>query len=824
MMVATELRPALRSLRRSPGFTLVALLTLALGIAAATAIFTLLDRVVLQPLPYPEPEQLVHLDSPVPGYQAGAAWGLSDAGYFYFREHARSFQELGATTGAMGGPGQANLVSDAGAQRIALAPVTATLLEVLRARPAHGRLIGPEDDRPGAAPVALLGHGFWRRQFGGDPGVVGTTIDLDGVPAEVVGVLAPGFDLPDQRTDVWTPLQLNPAGEPVNWHRLVVVGRLRDGVAPEQAGEELARLTTHFEEQFPNAYGGGFVRETGFTTRVTPLRDQVVGDTRGVLWMLFGAVGLVLLIACANVANLFLVRAEARRREIAIRTALGATGQRLARFTLAESLLLTLLAAALAIPLADAAVRLLLAVAPAGLPRLDEVGVGARAALFAVGVALLAGVVFGLIPLLRRGALFATIRDGGRTSGGAGGRQATRRLLVVGQVALALVLLAGAGLLLRSFQELRGVQPGFDAENVLTFEISLPPARYGDERGGYEPVFAFHREFLARLEAIPGVQSAGATTRLPLKDTEGCAVVFLEDRPLAPGQQPPCVATPTLIPGFFETLRIPVRGHVPTWGEIDRNPEGVVLTRALADRLWPGEDPIGKGIKGNGARPPFYRVVGVTGDFRGEGLERGPSEAVYFPMRPLQGTWLWSPPFVATVVVRAGTTDPRALLGPVRAALAGMDPTVPIAGVQTMQSVVDRSMARLSLIMVLLGLAAGMALLLSVIGLYGVIAYLVAQRWVELGIRMALGARPADVVALVMRQGMAMTLLGIGIGLTAALASTRLLAGLLYGVTATDPVAFAGMAVLLAGVALLACYLPARRAVRVDPMVALRSD
>lgn len=816
-----NLRYALRSLRRSPGFTAVAVLVLALGIGATTAIFALLDSVALRPLGFPDAERLVWIESPVPGVGGSqrAAWGLSPAGYFHLRDENRTLDALGVYAGAFGAT-QSTITGAGEPRRVASAVVSASLFDVLRARPALGRLLGPDDDRPGAPRVAVISHGFWQQEFGGDPGVVGSVLQVSDAPVEVVGVLEPGIELPDRRADIWFAHQLDPAARPVNTHYLAAAGRLKPGVSAAEAERDLVRLTNRFPELFPTAYDEGFMRETGFTTSVIPLRDHVIGNIARVLWVLLGAVGLVLLIACANVANLFLVRAEARRRELAVRSALGAGRGQLAGHYLTEGVLLALVAGTLGLVLADVGIRLLLALAPTGIPRLEEVGLGGAAVGFAAAVSLGAGVVFGLFPVLRARIDLAALRDGGRNISLSPRQHRVRAGLVIGQVALAVVLLAAAGLMLRSFQQLRRVEPGFDAEGVLTLEVAISPGRYGS----YESVNRFYRDLIERIEALPGVVSAGAAQVLPLKEMGFCSVVFVEDKPLDSGKEPPCVGTHQATPGYFEALGIPVVGRTPDWLDMERAAGDVVVTKALAERFWPGEDPIGKGIKGNSSRPPFYRVVGVTGELRGEGLDRAASEAVFFPMLPLAGASLWSPPRAMNLVVKTRAAHPAELTGAIRRVLDEIDPAVPIGAVQTMEEVVSRSMLRTTFAMLLLGIAAGIALLLGAVGLYGVIAYVVGRREQEIGVRVALGAESAQVARLVVGQSLRLALAGVGAGLVAALAVTRVLRALLFEVSPTDPVTLGAVVLVLVTVALLASWLPARRAARVDPMVALRSE
>ncbi|MCP3097875.1 ABC transporter permease [Myxococcus sp. K15C18031901] len=816
-MVRRETRQALRSLARGPAFAVMAVLTLALGLGATTALYSVVDAVVLRPLPYAAPDRLVWLDSPVPGLAPDARWDLSEAGFLYFTREARGFAALGALDTYNG-----SLVADEGALRVDVALVSAGLMEVLRARPALGRLITPDVDTPGAPRVAVLGYDFWVRQYGADPRVIGTMVRLDDEPTEVIGVMAQGLQLPDDAVDVWRPLGLDPSSPPENSHWVRAIGRLKEGVPLEQAQAELAALTTRLPELFPSAYKESFMRETGFRTQATPLARHVVGDVDRMLWILLGSVGLVLLIACANVANLFLVRSDARRRELAVRSALGAGRWDLAWHALTESLLVCLVACVLGLLLAYGALRLLVALEPSGLPRLREVGLGWHGVVFAGGLAVLAGTAFGLLPLLWSGKDLARLRESGRGLTSSRQRNLVRGGMVVGQVGLAVVLLAAAGLMLRSYWTLHRVDPGLEPRNVLTFDIVLPRTRYTS----YDEVNRFHREFLARLEALPGVTSASVSTHLPLRRFGGCAAMFAEGMSLDTDKQP-CITSPAVGPGYFKALGVPlIQGRELTWDDLEQKADGVVVTKALADRLWPGQDPLGKGIRGNGRAPPYYRVVGVTGALRADGLDQPPSEAVFFPLAPAEGRPLWGPRRSPTVVVRTGTSRPESLTPEVRRILAEMDAAVPLANVQTMERVVAKSpsVARASFTLFLLGIAGGMALLLSAVGLYGVISFIVGQRRGELGIRLALGARAAQVAGMVVLQSLRFTGLGLVLGLLGALAMGKVLSALLFEVSATDPFVLAGVCALLVTLAVLASYGPARRAARVDPAEVLRSE
>lgn len=807
----SDLRLALRQLRRRPGFTLTAVLTLALGIGATTALFTVVRSVVLAPLPYEAPEELVVLDSPVPKLAPDAVWGLSEAAYFHFRDETTTLAELGAFSTTT-----ASLAGDIEARRVARALVTRSLLTTIRARPALGRLFTAEEDGPGGPDVAVLGHEFWVRAFGADSSVVGTVIDLEAVPYEIVGVMAPGIHLPDHQVNVWTPRQLDPLRAPVNSHWLRVLGRLHPDRRVAAAQDELNRLTARLPELFPRAYYPGFIERYGFRTRVRPLHAAVVGDMARVLWLLFGAVGLVLVIATANVLNLFAVRTEGRRQELAVRTALGAGRGRLARQGVVEGVALALVAGLLGLLLADAGIWLLLALSPSQLPRLAEVSLGWRSTTFALGTALVVGAVVGMLPMLR-GA--APVRDALGTRSIPRGQHVTRRVLVGAQVALAVVLLAAAGLMVRSIARLAAVEPGFEPANTVTVDLALPFARYRS----YEDVARFYRDLTARVEGLPGVQVAGAGP-LPLEDFGGCTLIFVEDQPVPEDERPRCVNTQLAAPGYFDALGIPLRGRAPTWGETESAVAGVVVTDALARRLWPDDDPIGKGVRGNGWGQPFYRVVGVTAPLRAEGLDQAATETVFYPIVPLEGAPLWSPPRSMTLVIRTDGAGVESLARPVRRILAELDASIPIGRVTTMGAVVGQSYGQRTFSMLLLGIAAGMALVLSVVGLYGVVAYVVSQRTKEIGIRMALGAQTRDVASGTVRDALVLAGAGCAVGLLGALLVTRALRAVLFEVSPTDPWTLAGATGLLLAVAAIASLIPARRAARIDPMEALRHE
>lgn len=830
--VVREFAHAARVLRRSPTFSLVALSTLALGIGATTAIFMVLDAVVLRPLPYRNSEELVSVLQPatVPG-SGDQKWGMSSAGYFHFKANNATLSDLGGyrTSGV-------TVTGEGGAETVQAGMITASIFSTLQARPAMGRLILPADDQPGAAPVVVLSHAFWQRRFGADPGVVGTMLPTAEGAMEIVGVAEPGLTLPKPGpfgstanlagfgVDVWLAMRLDPAARPQNSHQYSGIGRLKPGVTAEMAQADFQAMTARFPELFPTAYSAGFMEQYRFRAGVIPLRDEVLGPSLGpTLWMLFGAVGLVLVIALANVANLFLVRMEARRRESAIRTALGADRPRMLALFLSESLLLTLVAGAVGLALAWVGLRSLLVIAPTNIPRLAGVTLGWEAVAFALGLSVVAGVVLGLMPLARTRVDVGGLREGGRGLTSGPGPRRVRSTLVVAQVALALMLLAAAGVMLKSVARLRGVEPGLDPTGVLTVSISIPFSQYGTLDEGV----AFHRQLHERIAALPGVALVGASTALPLRDFGGCSVVFREGRPYGPDEQTPCVATPRATPGFFAAMGITVEGTAPAWSDVDSRSGAVVVSRALADRLWPGEDPIGKGITTNGGPDsPFgyYRVTGVIPELRADGLDQPPTEVVFYPASERVAGVQWGALHDLEYAIKTTLADPVSLVGAIRQVVTELNPDVPLVSPATMQAAVDQSMARTSFVMTLLSLAGAMALLLSAVGIYGVISYLVAQRRGEIGVRMALGARVPQVARLVVGQSLALVAIGVALGLVGAMVGMRLLQAVLYDVSPTDPAILATVSGIMLAIAALASLGPARRAARVEPVEVLRAE
>ena len=827
-----DLRYAIRTLAKSPGFTLVAVVTLGLGIGATTAVYTALERVVLDPLPYPESGRLVQLKSAVPAVGAGTEWDVSEGAWWFFGREAHTIDGLGAYR-----RGGANLVGPDGPERARTAQLTAGTLQLLGAHATLGRLFDEHDDVVGGPPVAVVSQAFWRRRLGGDTHVIGTTVSIYEQPVEIIGVMASGVDLPPVagvpaamlETDVWLPLRLNPTGPFWNAHtQFRTIARLKRGVALEDAQAEFTSLTNRLPDAVPNAYPRGWIERNGFATRLYPLKSYVIGDVSKTLWILFGAIGVVLIIVYANVANLFLVRAEVRRREIAIRSALGAGARAIARHFLAESLVLSLAGGALAMVLALWGMSALTHLAPEGVPRLRALQPDASVMLFALGLVLLGAIALAALPALRArravrlGEL--TQLERGPTVGHES--QRIRSGLVVAQVALALVLVVGAGLLVESLRRLRSVDLGIQPHGVLTAQLYLPPQRYDS----LPKMWRFYSAALERLRAVPGVTAAGLTSDLPLEGGFGCTVQGFEDaavyQRVADAGATLCAGQEPTSPGYFEAMGIPVfHGRGLMQDDMDHPERGsVVVSKSFAERFWPGEDPIGKGVSPNGfTKQQFYRVVGVVGDVYSESAAGTRGLAIYYPVLRIPGTAGWWPNPV-TLVIKTRLDDPVSQLPAIQAAIREVDPSIPVAAVETMDAIVDRSMAQLSFAMMLLAIAGSAALLLAAVGLYGVVSYIVTRRTGEIGVRMALGAEPGQVARLVVSGSVRLALVGSVCGIIAALVFSRVLRGLLFGVQPTQPLTYLAGALLLGTVAALAAYLPARRAARVDPMIALRNE
>jgi predicted permease len=800
-----DIRYAFRRLRKSPGFAAVAILTLALGIGANSAIFSVVNAVLLRSLPYADAERLVLVTHVT---NTGDRAPMSPANFRDVRREVRSLEELsfwtysGSTLTGVGDP-----------VRLEGAGVGAHFFEVMKAAPLLGRTFRPDENEPGRNRVAVLGHGVWRQRFGSDPRIVGRTLTLDGEPYEVVGVMPEEFSFPSNR-DLWVPQEYNADfvadASRGSWF-ITAIGRLKPGVPHEQVARDVEALASRLKRQYPESNA-----EVGMTS--VSLYEQMVGGVRVSLLVLLGAVGLVMLIACANVANLLLARAAAREGEVAVRVALGAGRGRLMRQLLAESMVLAVLGGVAGLVLAVWGTGALVALDPEGIPRLGEVRVDGTVAAFTLGVSLLAGVLFGLVPAVQvtRSGVFGSLREGGRGALSGRGSARMRNTLVVAEMALAVMLLAGAGLLIRSFVRLQSVDPGFRTEGALSFTLSLPEAAY---RG--EPArAAFYDRLQERLAALPGVREAAAVSELPMGGSARLLTFEVEGaEPVQPGREPVSQIL-RATPGYFRAMGIPVeRGRAIAPEDRAGAPRVMLMNREAARRFFPGQDPVGRRIRlalGDDTTTVSWEVVGVVGDVRQFGVGEDPEPAMFFPQAQ-------APEGSMGVVLRTAVA-PLSVAGAVRREVKALDPDLPVNDLQPLEQLTAESVSQPRFYMLLLSIFAGVALALAAIGIFGVISYGVAQRTREIGVRVALGADPASVLHIVVGGALGLAGLGVGIGVLGALAGTRVLSGLLFGVTATDPATYAGVAALLMGVAALASWLPARAATRVDPAIALRAE
>jgi predicted permease len=797
-----DLRYGLRSLRTDPGFTAVVLLTLALGIGASTAIFSVVNGVLLRPLPYAEPERLVRLFEKIERQAMSSdRMEIAPANFLDWRAQCQSFSDISAY-----GFDDLALAGDQEAENIASAFVSANLFSMLGVNPIMGRVFNVEEDQPGHDSVALLSHGLWQRRFGADPKVIGQKILLDGNTYTVIGVMPPGFQFP-KNTELWTPLALNANQVKMREaHFLKAVARLKSDVSIEKAREEMNGMAGRLAEQFPQT-------NQNWGVTVAPLFEEEVGMIRPALLLLLGAVSLVLLIACVNVANLLLARATVRQSEIAIRLALGASRWRIIRQLLSESLLLALFGGSAGLLLALWGVDALLALAPGDLPRLDEVSLDGRVLSFAFIVSFLTGITFGLIPALQASKpdLQTVLKEGSRKTTGGRSRRWALNSLVVAEVTLALIVLIGAGLLINSFLRLQQVNPGLNTERVLTVKLTPPSARYAGQ-DSREQRLNFYNRLIPRLVSLPGVEAVGGIDSLPLG---GSGRVWRLRK--AEEEQAGFAATfQVVISDYFNVMGIQLKqGRLFTDSDRYGALPVAVINETMARRFWPNENATGKRIVIRNEE--FQReIIGVVNDVKHFGLDREAEPEMYVPFNQFAIDLI-------PLVIRT-KNDPAQLISAVRTEVGGVDPMVAISKIRTMPQVLSESLAQRRFSVLLLGIFAAVALALATVGIYGVISYDVSQRTHEIGIRMALGAQRSDLLGLVVKKGMALALIGIAIGLVASLAVTRLMASLLFGISATDPATFALVALLLSIVALLACYIPARRAAIVDLIVALRHE
>jgi putative ABC transport system permease protein len=792
-----DLRLAIRSLTKAPGFALAAILTLALGVGATSAIFSVVNGVVLRPMPYPDPESLVMVWEITP--QSGQ-FSVAPANFFDWRRQATTFEGLAAL-----GNSDVTLQGPNGPEQVPAAFVSPEFFKVMGVHPAMGRGFTREEETPGRDGVIVLSHGAWQRRFGADLRVLGRTVSMNGGQSTIVGIMPAGFAFPST-AELWFPFAMDTAKAPRGGHYLGVIGRIKPGVAHERAEAEMKAIAERLALQYPE-------QNAGESAMVVPLHEQVVGRVRPALLTLLAAVAMTVLIACANVANLLLVRASVRRKELAIRAALGASRGRLVRQMLIESLVLAMAGGIIGIGLAQLAIRPLRVLSAGTLPRLAEISIDASVLGFAFGVSLLTGIVFGLAPSWQAAsaALVDVLKDGSRGSSSSIGRW-MRTGLLIAEVALSMVLLVGAALLLRSFANVTGIDPGFRPDGVLTFRVSLPNAAYPESHHR----MTFYDALTTRLEALPGVRGAGLVQTLPLKgdyllgfELQGKPQVRREDRPAANYR--------SISGRYFETLGIPLmRGRAFTDRDKDGAPLVAIVDEAFARRYFPGEDPIGRGIDiGNGS-DGFAEIVGVVGNVRYDGLVTTATPVMYAPLAQDGFGSMW--------VVARTTGDPGGLMADARQVVRSLDPALPAYSLKTLEDVISESIAPRRFPMLLLGLFAAIALGLAAVGLYGVVAYSVSLRTQEIGIRMAIGAGRGDVLRMIVASGMRVALVGVAAGIAGALALSRLLRTMLFGVTAVDPASYATTALMLLAVAALACYIPARRAMRLDPLSALRQE
>ncbi|HEX5889841.1 MAG TPA: ABC transporter permease [Pyrinomonadaceae bacterium] len=815
-----DIRYGVRMLWKNRGITAIVIFALALGIGANTAIFSVVNTVLLRPLPYEESDRLVFLNEKSPVLDE---MSISYPNFSDWRAHNQSFENIGVYN-----RGSYNLTGTGEAERIVTGQMSADLFTVLRANALHGRVYTNDEDKPGGTPVVVLSYGLWQRRFGGQMSILNQPITLNGKSYTVIGVMPQTFQYPS-RVEMWVPVgQLSDSAawkSRGNHPGLYGVGRLKPGVTFEQADADMNTLAANLEKQYPDSNAGNRVR-------LRPLLEIYVSDVRRALWVIFAAVGFVLLIACANIANLLLARATARRKEMAIRTAVGASRWRLARQLVTESVVLSLIGGAIGLLLARWGIDLILYVSPDAIPRSREIGLDWMVLAFTIGVSFLTGILFGLIPAIQAGEVdvHETLKETGR---GVSGRQWLRSSLVVVEVATTLVLLIGAGLMIRSFYLLQKVNPGFSYEHLTSFSVSLPQRKYANQ----ETRASFYNRLLENIRALPGVESSAAASGLPLGNNGWQTSFLVDGQPRPPREQTPLMEACLVTPDYFRAMNIPVlrgrvfndrddRSHLAgrDLSKLSENEREIaalntiVIDEEFARRHWPNEDAVGKRIRlGGDDDGQLLEVIGVVGRVKMESLNQNRDRVQgYFPYAQLPNGGM-------TVLVK-GSSDPNQLMSSIRAAVKEIDPDQPIYNPRTMHEIRAESVAGERLNLTLLSLFAGIALVLAIVGIYGVMSYSVTQRTHEIGIRMAIGARPRDVFTMILGQGMKLALIGVAIGLLLAFALTRLMATMLFGVEPTDVPTFAAISILLISVAVLACYLPGRRATKVEPTVSLRYE
>jgi predicted permease len=822
----SPIRYAWRSLRRTPVFTATAVLTLAIGVGAVTAIFAVVNGILLRPLPYGHPEQLVGAWHDLPPLSLKHTEQTAGT-YFTYKRFARTISGIAAYQ-----EGSANVADPSGStepRRLSAGFISADVVPLLEVPPKMGRSFSAEEDLPNGPAVMMISEGLWRSRFGSDPQIIGRTLDVSGKSHEIVGVMPRSFRFPSSDTEIWLLLALDPNAPFAGGFNYDAVARLKPGVSIADAQRDfrsvLPRILDVAPMMAPGVSTQMLLDQAKPQPALVPMRDDVVGGIRGTLWIVAATAGLLLIVACANVANLVLVRADGRQRELAVRAAIGAGRSHVLTHFLAESAVLAMIAAVLGLAIAAAGIRLLVTAGPVEIPRLAEVRIDGTVVAFIFVVTALITVACSLIPALRfaRTELVSSLREGGR--GGTSGRerQRVRGALVAAQIALALVVLAGSGLLIRSFSELHAVRPGWSSENVATFWLSLPRARYPSDSA----MTRFYSQLTERVSALPGVRSVGLSSRLPLEEHgQNTSPIWVEGDPTAASQIPPLQLMITTDGGYFETMKIPlVAGR--TFLPLDARQDGydAIVNRVTAQHFW--HDSTGQGAIGKRFQTlpggAWYRVVGVVGSVRDSSLQTPPAPTVYFPEVPVADSVVNQFTSMMGLVVRTAG-DPTAAIRPVQSVVHELDPTLPLFDVKPMTEVVRSSLAQLSFTMLIIGVAAIVTLLLGAIGLYGVIAYVVSLRTRELGVRIALGATPREIAGMVTRQGIALTAIGIGAGLALFALVARFIRSLLFGVAPSDPVTLIAVSLVLIAIAALASWVPARRASKVDPMTALRAE
>ncbi len=818
---AGQLKQVFHRLRRAPMFTFIAIITLALGIGANTAIFSVLEGVLLKPLPYAHPEQLIAVWLTAPGIKIKDL-NVAPSDYLIFRDQNRTFENFGIYTGD-----RVSVTGVAEPEQVRSLLVTAGLLPTLDVQPILGRRFSPDDDLPSSPETVILAYGYWQHRFGGDRSIIGRRLQIDGKAKEVIGILPRDFRFLDMEINLLQPMRIDRSKVNLGNFSYDGVARLKPGVTLAQATADINRMLPIVNRTFPPPPGFSvqLFEQAHIMASLRPFKQNLIGDIGDTLWVLMGTIGIVLLIACANVANLLLVRVEGRHMELAIRSALGASTGRIAYELLFESITVAILGGLAGLALAFVAVKALVAIAPVGIPRVTEIGIDGKVLLFALAISLLTGLLFGSVPVLKYAGLRlnASLREGGRTISQSRERHRSRNVLVVVQVALALVLLISSGLMIRTFRALTLVDPGFtQPENIQTFSISIPDAQVTDA----DKVLRMENDIADRLHQIPGVTSVGLTSAIPMGGNHSTDLLFARDRTYREGQLPPLRRFIFISPNYHSAIGTKlIAGRELTWNDLNNKLNVMMISESFARDYWgSAQAALHKELR-EGMNDPWREVVGVVADIHSDGVNEKAPDAAYFPLR-MNAFWS-NPQFIerdVTFAIRSNRSGSQSFLNEVRQAIWSVNPNLPLAEVKTLDQLYKKSLARTSFTLVLLMISAAMALVLGAVGIYGVIAYSVAQRTREIGIRMALGASTANVSGMFIREGILLTGIGALCGLIAAAGVMRLLETLLFGVRPVDAITYLAMLVLLLLIAALASYVPSRKAAAIDPAIALRLD